>query len=178
MSKDPLPRRIDVRKLAAAGAFIDVMEPLAAFPRVVAQLLSDQGSVAIELAFASDDQHRRIIRGRLRATLQVPCQRCLEAMQLPIDSSFAVGVVRDDEAARQLPRELEPYIVEDAPHDLHDLVEDELLLSLPYTSYHPEDECSASSHFSCGEPEEDAPPVRKENPFQQLGRLKPGKSDH
>lgn len=177
-SADPLPRQLDIRKLAMSGATVQAVEPLAVFPRVMAQLLSAEGMVQIELVFSSDDQRRCIILGHVQTTVQVPCQRCLQAMTLEVDSRFRVGVVESDEAARQLPRDLEPYVVGQEPQALHDLVEDELLLSLPYTSYHDEAECSVQSRYSTGEAESDAVASRVDNPFQQLGQLKPGKSDH
>lgn len=173
MSKDSLPRQVDVRKLAASGASLHAVEPIAVFSRLAAQLLDLAGDVEIDLDFALDEQRRRIVRGRVQAQLRVPCQRCLQAMTLPVDSEFAVGVVWDDEDARQLPRELEPYVLGEAPHELYELVEDELLLSLPYTSYHPEAECSHRAGYSSGEDE--VAPEPKDNPFKVLEQFKPGK---
>jgi len=172
----PLPRQLDIRRLAAAETSVEAVEPLTSFPRLTAQLLDPEGEVAIVLHFSSDEQRRWIIRGQVKAELAIPCQRCLQPMPLEIDAHFAVGVVEDDEAARQLPGELEPYIAGQGMWDLRDLVEDELLLNLPYTSYHDEEECAGLARYSTGQVEEEDSPRRKDNPFQQLEQLKLGKT--
>src|SRR5690625_1504043 len=85
----PLPRQLDIRRLAAAETSVEAVEPLTSFPRLTAQLLDPEGEVAIVLHFSSDEQRRWIIRGQVKAELAIPCQRCLQPMPLEIDAHFA-----------------------------------------------------------------------------------------
>ena len=131
--------------------------------------------VEVKLHLYVDESGIRRIDGAVHTEVSVLCQRCLQPMPLAIDSSFAVGVVWSDDEAARLPKYLEPYIVDEGPHDIRDLVEDELILCVPYASYHEDENCAGD--YRQPEAREPAATERKEkpNPFQVLEQLKPGK---
>src|SRR5690606_20942208 len=126
------------------------------------------------LHFRTDDEGHHLMQGHLEITLPVVCQRCLEVMEYPIHGELRCAFVISDEQAKNLPSHLEPVMLEaDATHTaLYDLLEDELLLSLPI----------AACHERCGERQatdvhtgEYASGARKK-PFAGLAELlnKPG----
>jgi uncharacterized protein len=78
----------------------------------------------------------------------------------------------DDEAGR-LPKHLEPYIVGEGPQDIRDLIEDELILCIPYASYHEQDDCAGNYRSIATEIDEEEQ-TEKPNPFKVLEQLKPG----
>lgn len=174
MLNDPLPRQVDVRKLVAAGASISAREPLASFGRLCAMLESDGGSVEVLLRFFVDEQGLRRIDGEVRTQVQVMCQRCMQAMPLDIDSRFEVAVVWSDDEAQHLPRQLDAYAVGEEPQDVRDLVEDELIISVPYASYHEPGRCRPPGFEGVEDVAEPEPVEEKENPFKVLERLKSG----
>lgn len=169
---DPLPKQVDVRRLIAAGSSLEASEPLASFRRLADMVESDAGCVEIDLRFFTDEQGLRRIDGRVQTVLQVLCQRCLTAMPLEVDSTFGVAVIWSDEDAGRIPKHLDPYIVGDDPQDLRDLVEDELIISVPFVSFHDQADCDI------GPLPDDEPAAeegeRKVNPFKVLERLKSG----
>jgi len=170
----PLPKQVDVRKLVASDASIAAREPLASFQRLGAMLESDAGDVEVQLRFFIDEQRLRRIDGMVRTEVQVLCQRCLQPMSVPLDSEFAVAVVWSDDEAEHLPRELDPYIAGEEPQDIRDLIEDELIISLPFVSYHEPGQCAAAGYENA-EPEPEEPAPTRENPFKVLEQLKSGK---
>ena len=172
MSSTPLPRQVDIRKFIAADTTISAREPLRSFARLLDMLEASEGDVEVDLHFHRVPQSGKFIDGEVRATVSVLCQRCMKPMPLPIDSQFSVGVVWSDEEASRLPKELEPYIVGEAPQDVRDLIEDELILCVPYASYHEQADC-VEIYSQPVEPE--APVETKPNPFQVLEKLKSGK---
>jgi uncharacterized protein len=174
MSNTPLPKQVDIRKLIAADITLAAREPLASFERLCAMLESCSGDVEVELHFFVDPQGGRRIDGSVQTQVQVQCQRCLQPMPLELDSQFAVAVVWSDSDAEHLPRELDPYIVGEEPQDVRDLIEDELIISLPYVSYHEVGQCALAGYTN-PEPEPAAPADTKENPFKVLEQLKSGK---
>ncbi len=99
------------------------------------------------------------------------CQRCLEPAVLGLDTECDVGFVASDEAAKNLPRNYEPVILDDEALDLHELIEDELLLALPAVPMHPMGTCQHPPGYQPdeAEPEEEA---EKPNPFSVLAKLK------
>jgi DUF177 domain-containing protein len=175
MSNTPLPKQVDVRKFVAADVTIEAREPLANFARLPAMLEASAGDVEVQLHFYVDEQRIKRVDGAVRTTLMVLCQRCLKPLPLAIDSRFSVAVVWSDEEAGRLPKELEPYIVGEEPQDVRELVEDELILSVPYVSYHDEGQCVAEGYDKAAElidPEPELVVEAKENPFNVLAQLK------
>lgn len=177
---EPLPKLVDIRKLIAAGTELRASEPLQHFKRLRDMLESDAGDVDIVL-HCFIDQGKRRIDGSVQAQVSVTCQRCLQPMPFAIDSQFSVAVVWSDEEAERLPKELDSYIVGEGLQDVRGLIEDELIISLPYATYHEIAECAAGQYVNVAAAEEqvgragDEEPAPRENPFKVLEQLKPSK---
>ena len=174
MSNDPLPSQIDVRKLTARGAEISSQFAVNVMPRLTSLLANEQGVVSTELNFYVDEDRKRRIDGDVKAQLNVVCQRCLDAVSIEVTSSFNLAVVWTDDEAKHLPKTLDPLIVGEELVDLTEIVEEELILSLPIVSYHENENCKQDTHtFGDAEPVvEEAP---KDNPFKVLEQLKSNK---
>jgi len=127
----------------------------------------------------------------IRAKPWVECQRCLTPYRQPLDVAATYLIVASDEEADAVPLdddEVDP-IVGSRQFDLYDLIEEELLLSLPLVPKHAV--CpSVHEALVTGEagdivierPPEDEPPRRdaSDNPFAALQALKrdvPPKND-
>ncbi len=70
------------------------------------------------------------------AKVELVCQRCLDNVAYALKSKTTLTVVRDDEEAKRLLKELEPLLVDDDELDLYQLVEEELSLALPSVALH------------------------------------------
>jgi len=171
-----LPKQVDVLKLCQQSLELEGQVRLAELPRLAEALPTDTGERVLHpvLQFSIDDEGHRLMQGHLEISIPVVCQRCLEIMEYPIHAELRCAFVVSDEQAKSLPGHLEPVLLEaDATHTaLYDLLEDELLLSLPI----------AARHEQCGElqateqqREEQQTEVRKK-PFAALAELlnKPG----
>ncbi len=122
------------------------------------------------MEFGLDDQREKLVQGKVSADLDVVCQRCLEPFGTRVTSDFALAVVWSEEEARQLPATYDPWITGEGEGDLYEILEEELLLSLPVVSFHEED-CTDKALFSSGDPAGDDF-EQKPNPFQVLKQLK------
>jgi uncharacterized protein len=82
--------------------------------------------------------------------------------------------VWNDDEAIALPKNLEAWIVSENKANLIDLIEEELLLALPFVSYHNEKECSNISfkNWSSESKEKINEVEIKHNPFQALKSMK------
>lgn len=173
MLTEPLPTTLDVRKAAARGVTVSGLLKLSDMGRLREALASDQGQVEAICAFAKDEERRLTVTVSVDARVEVVCQRCLESMAIEVHSEHALGIVSDDEFARQLPSHLEPWVVEEEQGDLWSLVEDELILSIPFASYHESEECKQLlKDYSQPAPVDGGEAV--DNPFKVLEQLKPG----
>lgn len=164
----PLPRQGDPRKFAQQGVSLEGYIPLADLPRIAEVGTGVAGHVQVQLVFSLNEEHKRVVTGLARAELGLVCQRCLEPVSVPVESDISLAIVWDEDAAKALPDYLDPWIVGEGAADFFDMVEEELLLSLPAVAYHSEP-CVDSKLFSSGTPVE----VKKErNPFQVLEQIK------
>ncbi len=103
----------------------------------------------------------------LNGTVFMTCQRCLRPLAVPV-AQQTVLLLADDEAELARLDVNEPEVIlASAPLDCLTLVEDELLLSLPFAPCHAEGACvPAAAPVS---PPQDAP-----SPFAHLAGLKTG----
>lgn len=177
MLTDPLPTTLDVRKAAMRGASTSgALKPLD-LPRFRALLASDEGAVQAQLAFSRDEEGRFLVTVETDSKVRVECQRCLGAMPLQLHTSNTLAAVWSDEQARNLPRTLEPLLLEAEECELWELVEDELILGLPPYNYHDREDCSkelvdlSAAEAPAGEE------ASRPNPFEVLAQLKPGEKD-
>ena len=174
MTTEPLPSQIDALKLAALAGRVCGRVAVAALPGVTDLLANDAGEVSAELQFDIDERGIRTITGQVKAQLQVTCQRCMRPMPIAVNSSFLLGMVWSDDEARQLPRNIEPLVLVDEVIVPAEIVAEELILSIPFVSYHDPADCDVSDADLRLGPELPRQPAR-ENPFKILDQLKSDK---
>jgi uncharacterized protein len=174
MFEERLPVHIDPLRMAETGRLLEGSYSLEEMGRLHDLLLESSGKVAVSLEFGVDAEGIRYISGRLQTGLTLQCQRCLQAVQKPIDTQFALGLVRSVDEAERLPSHYEPLLLESDALFLRDIIEDELLLALPLVAMHEQDcinvnqqadESAQNSNNERGE-------SKKENPFAALAALK------
>ncbi len=136
MSDQCLPSTVVTQQLASRNAELSGTIAVSKLPRLAAALTSSEGEASVQLRFAIDDQGRRRVAAEVSCDVQILCQRCLQPMPLAIDSKVEAVLVAHDEAAQQVPRELDPIIAEEGILNTYQFIEDELLLCLPFTSFH------------------------------------------
>ncbi len=166
-SLKPLPKQGDPRKFAQQGISLDGFVPVAELPRLAESLKETTGEIQVDLAFGISVEKKKIVTGHASAELTLVCQRCLENVKVPVKSDISLGIVWDEEGAEALPEYLDPWITGEGIADLYEMIEVELLLSLPKVAYH-EELCVDRQLFTSGKPVE----VKKPNPFQVLEQLK------
>jgi len=166
----PLPKQVDVVRLAEQEVILRGWLAASELSRLGAVLADATTILHPVLHFAVDDEGRRTARVRLQTQLSIVCQRCLKAMPFEVMSDVMVAFVTTDEQAKQLPAHLEPVMMpkDSSQVDLYDMLEDELLLSLPMAALH--DHCEgAGSVRSFGE--QDVKGSAAEKPFAALSIL-------
>lgn len=172
---EPLPTTLDVRKAATRGAKVTgTLKPLD-LKRFLPLVAESDGKIRVEMTFSRDEEHRYLLHLAIEADIAVICQRCLEPMPMYLSSGSILAVVWSDEDAAHLPKHLDPLIVEDPLCNLWQVVEDELILSLPPFSYHKTEDCKLKTEdFSDPAPQQGSG-EEKPNPFNVLEQLKSGK---
>jgi len=92
--------------------------------------------VAYELRFGRGEGRWPRIRGWVRTTLNLECQRCLGELGISVDATLDLAVIEVPDEADTLPDSCEPILVEDGRLRLLDIIEEELLLAVPQVPRH------------------------------------------
>jgi len=170
MAEAQLPHRVDATKLVEINqqfsAEIDSSE-LLRLNDSVDQCLAP---VKVNVSFDRDQERHRIMMGECSTRVSMICQRCLGTVEVDIESQFSLGLVFNDDQAKNLPKSLEPVEMdENGIVDLWSVMEDEVLLALPMFPTHSDNECRIQQP----EPENTTSGNEKRpNPFDVLAQLK------
>lgn len=170
-------RHLDIEAFAKAAAHLEGRVALPAFLRVVECAADearpgDQDEVAWtavgERAVVSGEAPQTWLHLQATARMALTCQRCLQPVFTALEVDRRFRFVKDEAAAQQLDAQSdEDVLVTSRSLDLLELLEDELLLSLPLVP----------THAVCPQPliapaDELPPTTERENPFAALAGLK------
>jgi uncharacterized protein len=169
-----LPEYIDPWHFGEVGKELSGFVELSKLPRLSGVLVDREGKAEFVFRFRKGEKQRIHITGYVCASLGLECQRCLEPVCIQIATEIDAVVVEGVEEAKRLPDEYEPLMADERLIRLYDVVEDELLLALPFVAMHPEGECQAASQNIGWSPEtvNDGQGQKKPNPFAALADLK------
>ena len=147
MSHQPV---IDGFEFASAGATQQGVLPLSGFGRLRDILASNEGEVAYELKGVRDERGRPSLRLCVEATLQLRCQRCLGAMayELKADELLVLAATQAEIDADPTDVGSPDRVLAAKEMRVAELVEDELILALPYAPRH--DECAPAAKVGEG----------------------------
>lgn len=175
------PRYVDTLQLVRLSQEVQGRVPLAEFGRLLEGLPAQKAEglpaqpdafVSWQLAGSTDSLGQAFLRLRVQATVWLECQRCLAPFAWPVDADTRLQVVRseaeldaEDNASDEA--DIIERIVASPRLDVHELVEDELILALPYVPKH--DVCPAQDPHLASD---GAAAQGRPSPFSVLGKLK------
>lgn len=163
---------VDSLEFARSGKSLHGTFGIAALGRLHDRLASTDGFVEYELAGYTDDQGKPGLHCRVRGTLNLICQRCLQPMawKADLDSGLVLAASEAELAEDEEDPDAPDRLLAQKDMKVQDLVEDELLLGLPLAPRHAEGQCGPS--ISTGAAPGDGEPA---SPFAVLAKCKPGK---
>jgi uncharacterized protein len=165
-----LPEQIDPFRLARQRRVITGELAVRRMKRLLPLISGADDRVAnVALEFGTDDMGVMFVHGRVTAELDMTCQRCLQPMTQGVNAEFSLGLVTNRRDADLLPAHYDPLLVEQDHVPLLDIVEDELLLSLPIVAMHAEGAC----HAALTEQEDLKDTATRSSPFAVLEKLRP-----
>ncbi|HJP51866.1 MAG: YceD family protein [Pseudomonadales bacterium] len=169
MSTGPFPEQVDHRKLAVENSKLEGSMPLATFGRLVEGLESDAADVRISLEFRKARKQKVKIVGTCEADVLMVCQNCLSSLEFHLRAEIRQWIVESEVALTKLPEDEDGIVCLDEKIRLVDIVEDELILSLPMVARHDEGACELVAHHQ----NDDSPAEpATHKPFAGLAELK------
>jgi len=133
----PWSQPLDVDRLSRGEAEIEFDVPLAELPRLKSRIPGIGGSVRGTARFGQQSGFA-VAEMSLAGTARLQCQRCMQAMELGIESTTNLALILAEADAAEVPDELEPVLAREGRISTGELVEEELLLALPIVPLHEE----------------------------------------
>lgn len=173
--RDPL--RLDVEAFVKEGGRLEGRWPLAGFQRLAESAHADARPAASdEVAWQAEGELRPVRGGTPEiwlhvaadAQMSLECQRCLQPVRAPLTARRSFRFVADEATAAEIDADCEDDVLAlTRALNLHELVEDELILALPLVPM----------HEACPEPlsvpaAEEPAAEERPNPFAALAALK------
>lgn len=121
---------------AARGAVLGEVLELNRLTRLCELLSSVGGCVEAQLEFAPRREGWTPVELRFETRLQMTCQRCLEPLELKLSERVELGFVESEAMESCLPEGRVAVVLEDGRMSPIQLLEDELLVSLPLVPRH------------------------------------------
>ena len=139
------PGRFDAYRLAHERGVVEGSVDPRRLPRVADLLADGPASVAWRIEGTKDALGRPAVTVVLSGSVSLTCQRCLGDLDWPIEQRSEVLLARDERelAALDAGSESEVVLAEGSLDPLT-LVEDELVLALPFAPRHPEGDCDST----------------------------------
>lgn len=167
---DKLPDLIDPLLLAERRSVLSGAINIAALERLSDIVAESDGCIEVEVVFGKEGK-RPIVSGRIKTTLAIECQSCLQSLPWPLDISFKLGIVSSMDEADRLEIDCEPLLFSGEKISLNGLIEDEILLALPDYPKHGYDCITRRSSQNSDYDRQDSP-TKADNPFSVLAKLK------
>ena len=179
MTKEFSPRHLDVKAFAQAQGHLSGHESLLNYERLAHEAqglhpdLRVDWQASSELRTPPGGSGHIWLHLQVAATVPLHCQRCLTPVDVPlqVDRWFrfvadeATALAQDDESEEDL-------LVVSRSFDLHELIEDELLMELPMVPLH--EHCPQPVLLQSGNDDFEQAQADKPNPFAALAQLQGG----
>jgi len=135
--------RLDAFQLARERGVVEGSIDAHALPRVDDVLGEGRATIAWRIEGTADASGRPALSIELSGAVPLTCQRCLGDFEWPVDQRTSVLLARDDRELAALDGDSDAEVVlAGKPVEPLALVEDELVLALPFAPRHPEGACN------------------------------------
>ncbi|MBV1911201.1 MAG: DUF177 domain-containing protein [Kangiellaceae bacterium] len=163
-NKTDLKTLIQPRKLAKKEGELKYRWQVKDFERLDGLLFSNEGFIEVHLSGRQDNRNRCLVEAHIIADVVLQCQTSFEPIEYQVDASVLYCTVIKEEQIVDLDEEYEPLLVDDGQVDIKEVIEDELILSLPLIANKASKDLGIQ--MSYGELPKEA--ETKKNPFKVL----------
>jgi len=147
MADSALPSYVDTRSVFLQQTQIKGIVALERLSRFREGLASDVAKIWVSLDFSVNESGQKLIRGNLSADIDVFCQRCLDPFTINLVDEINLILLSDENEIKRLAADLDPWICTNYRLYLASMIEEQLILSMPIITYHPDRVCLDESKY-------------------------------
>ena len=160
-----LPDQIKLFNFAKKEISLSGIYQISDFPKISEIASNKKDSVKVDLSFYLKNNKTPCVEGIIELNIVLECQRCLDDLSIALKINFNLAFVRHDQESDELDSHYEIYLIKDEELSTHDLISDEILLSIPMVPTHDYDCIKEINRQEIVE-------EKSENPFAILKKLK------
>jgi uncharacterized protein len=130
--KKNLPLHAKASSALAREATYAGLLPVSRLERLSAAISGVADDLDVSLKIRRDANRAPKLEGAIQGALPMVCQRCLRTFAWPLDIKLDLRLVFNEEEENRVLKDAEPFLVSDDTLMFHAIVEEEVLLALPY----------------------------------------------
>ena len=160
-----LPGQLKLFNFAKREISLSGIYQISDFPKISKIASNKKDNVKVDLSFYLKNNKTPCVDGIIELDILLACQRCLDDLSITLKVNFNLAFVRHNQESEELDSHYEIYVIEEEELATHDLISDEILLSIPMVPAHDYD-CIKEIN------EQEIVEGKSENPFAILKKIK------
>ena len=160
-----LPSQLKLFNFAKKEISLSGLYQISDFPKISEIASNKSDNVRVDLSFYLKNNKTPCVDGIIQLDIVLACQRCLDDLFIALKVNFNLAFVRHNQKSEELDSHYELYVTEEEELATHDLISDEILLSIPMVPTHDYD-CIKDIN------EQEIVDGKSENPFAILKKIK------
>lgn len=153
------------RDLARSNRVWQGKIPIASFSRLHEVLGKRDGHVRVQLDFSYDENGRVRVVGQAVAPAELMCYTCMQSQKRDVTAEIDVCIVSSEREAKEIFADFDAVVLHDGPTTIEELVEDDILLSVP-------SQVCAEGESCANRPRSfENKPADRYRPFQKIGQV-------
>lgn len=147
MQQVKIPLTIDPKKAAKMRSEYSGIIETKHLPRLLETSAGFCSDIQVQFSCDTDIQGLVTLIGHAKGELSLNCQRCMCDFNYPLAVEFSFTPVNEKTLVEELPEVYEQVDVDEhGLINICELIEDELLVSIPFIPMHTLEECSVKEH--------------------------------
>ena len=160
-----LPGQLKLFNFAKKEISLSGIYQISDFPRITEIASNKKDNISVDLSFYLNNNKTPCVDGIIQLDIVLTCQRCLDDLSIALKVDFNLAFIRNNQESEELDSHYEIYVTEEEELATHDLISDEILLSIPMVPTHDYD-CIKDIN------EQEIVEGKSENPFAILKKIK------
>ncbi len=166
-SNKSLPGQLKLFNFAKKEISLSGLYQISDFPKISEIASNKKDNVKVDLSFYLKNNKTPCVDGIIQLDIVLTCQRCLDDLSIALKVDFNLAFIRHNQESEELDSHYEIYVTEKEELATHDLISDEILLSIPMVPMH---------DYDCIKEiiEQEIVEQKSENPFAILKKIADG----
>ena len=160
-----LPDQLKLFNFAKKEISLSGLYQISDFPKISEISSNKTENIRVDLSFYLNNNKTPCVDGIIELDIVLACQRCLDDLSIALKINCNLAFVRHRQESKEIDSYYDIYVIEEEELATHDLISDEILLSIPMVPTHDYD-CIKEIH------EQEIVEGKSENPFAILKKLK------